>query len=87
MKHNKFKEYVLDEVSVWDDNGNGQLMQPKCEYLNLCEAISICEETNSTLLKTCENIVNHFDGETDCTDLLDMIDKDIRKAINKAKGE
>ena len=38
------------------------------------------------LLAACEELVRGFDGETDCTELLDMIDKVARAALSKAKG-
>ncbi len=40
----KMQGYVLQEVSIWDNNGNRQKFMPQREYLNLCEAISIAEE-------------------------------------------
>jgi len=40
----EMKEYVLKEVSVWNNDGNREKFLPQQEYLNLCEAISIAEE-------------------------------------------
>ncbi len=40
----KMKGYVLEEVSVWNEDGNRQKFLPQNEYLNLCEATSIAEE-------------------------------------------
>ena len=47
----EMEEYVLKEVSVWNNDGNEQKFLPQQDYLNLCEAISIAEEYAEEMCK------------------------------------
>ena len=40
----EMREYILQEVSVWNKDGNREKFLPQQEYINLCEAISIAEQ-------------------------------------------
>jgi len=52
------------------------------------DAEFICKAVNShdELVRVLESLVQGFDGETDCTDLLDMINTQARAALQRVKG-
>ena len=47
----EMEEYVLKEVSVWNEDGNRDKFLSQCDYLNLCEAVSIAKQYAEEMCK------------------------------------
>ena len=57
----EMQEYVLKEVSVWNEDGNRQKFLPQQDYLNLCEAISIAKQYAEEMCKKQKEICANSD--------------------------
>ncbi len=77
-----------DQIDIWGNNGNQ----------TVCMLDYNGEETKANaqliaaapdLYEACKQLISAFDGDTDCTDMLDMIgnkDSIVRQALAKAEG-
>jgi hypothetical protein len=54
---------------------------------DVLDALIKREEERGRMIQATEKIVSHFDGETECTEILDMVDEDLRKALDPTKHE
>ena len=60
----EMQEYILQEVSVWNKDGNREKFLPQQEYINVCDAISIVgqyiKQTRIATIKDCIEVVNEL---------------------------